>query len=231
MQIGNYLIQEVTPYDRLDDFAHSIQATIRRGGTSYMHVTTQDGAKRIGTYWGSIFVDEEWKSDPPSPCGYSFKNDYGEVYARYDTLTQVAEVVETIKAAISRGDDEFSFPAVAGLTSTRQNTLTKQDIRRAYTEAIIDLLAKGYFIFPDTMSGTQGEIAKVDLSNGSEVIRVFLDHSYDDDTFASQIVLIVGKAPDRTYEHIGVIWSNKVEVLTKRIFQKVDKRHEEYIEL
>lgn len=109
--------------------------------------------------------------------------------------------------------------------------MTKQDIRIAFTETISDLLAKGYFIFPDTMGGTQGEIAKIDLINGTEVVRVFLDTTHNPDTFATQIKLIVGKAPERAYELYDTIWSNKLEVLSQRIFQETGKRHDEYTEL
>ena len=80
--------------------------------------------------------------------------------------------------------------------------MKKQDIRNAYTKAVTDLLAAGYTIFPDTMGGSQGEIAHIDLTDGSEILRVLLardrrwDHAengYCGDT----IVLTVGKAaPD-----------------------------------
>ena len=52
--------------------------------------------------------------------------------------------------------------------------MKKNDIRTAYTQKVAELLAQGYTIFPDTMSGHQGEIAKVDLTNGSEILRVLL---------------------------------------------------------
>ena len=44
--------------------------------------------------------------------------------------------------------------------------MKKQAIREAFTQKVSELLAQGYTLFPDTMSGHQGEIAKVDLSNG-----------------------------------------------------------------
>ena len=98
--------------------------------------------------------------------------------------------------------------------------MKKQDIRNAYTKAVADLLAAGYTIFPDTMGGSQGEIAHIDLTNGSEILRVLLardrrwDHAengYCGDT----IVLTVGKAaPDtRVFDNWdGTVWNNRLEV-------------------
>ena len=53
--------------------------------------------------------------------------------------------------------------------------MKKQDIRNAYTQKVTELLNQGYTIFPDTMNGSQGEIAHIDLTNGSEIIRVLLE--------------------------------------------------------
>ncbi len=52
--------------------------------------------------------------------------------------------------------------------------MKKQDIRNIYTQTVTELLNQGDTIFPDTMSGHQGEIAHIDLSNGSEILRVLL---------------------------------------------------------
>jgi uncharacterized protein YeeX (DUF496 family) len=46
------------------------------------------------------------------------------------------------------------------------------EINRRYTEAVAEWLAKGYTINTATMSGTQGEFAKIDLTDGKEIIRV-----------------------------------------------------------
>ena len=97
--------------------------------------------------------------------------------------------------------------------------MKKQDIRNAYTQKVTELLNQGYTIFPDTMSGHQGEIAHIDLSNGSEIIRVLLtrehrwersEGGYSGDT----ICLTVGKAaPDtRVFDNWdGLVWNNRLE--------------------
>lgn len=42
--------------------------------------------------------------------------------------------------------------------------MKKQDIRNIYTQKVTELLNQGYTIFPDTMGGSQGEIAHIDLT-------------------------------------------------------------------
>ena len=53
--------------------------------------------------------------------------------------------------------------------------MTKNDIRSIYTQKVAELLALGYQIHPETMSGSQGEIAHIDLTNGSEILRVLIE--------------------------------------------------------
>ena len=99
--------------------------------------------------------------------------------------------------------------------------MKKQAIREAFTQKVSELLAQGYTLFPDTMSGHQGEIAKVDLSNGSEILRVLLtcDRRYDRDEdgyWGDTVVLTVGKASADTRIYPGwsdgTIWNNRLEV-------------------
>ena len=97
--------------------------------------------------------------------------------------------------------------------------MKKQEIRKIYTQKAAELLAAGYTIFPDTMRGHQGEIAHIDFSNGSEILRLLLakDHRYSRDEskyIGDTIILTLGKAPDdtRVYENWdGDIWNQRLE--------------------
>ncbi len=100
--------------------------------------------------------------------------------------------------------------------------MKKQDIRTAYTQKVAELLAQGYTIFPDTMGGHQGEIAKVDLTNGPEILRVLLEreycrHSHGEDTYWGEtITLTVGRAGEDTWlgaNFDGTIWNQRLETL------------------
>ena len=98
--------------------------------------------------------------------------------------------------------------------------MKKQDIRNLYTQKVTELLNQGYTIFPDTMNGSQGEIAHIDLSNGSEILRVLLYRDRHWDRFADgytgeTIKLTVGKAAPDTWiddRWDGTIWNNRLEV-------------------
>lgn len=98
--------------------------------------------------------------------------------------------------------------------------MKKNDIRTAYTQKVAELLAQGYTIFPDTVSGHQGEIAKVDLTNGSEILRVLLERDYcrhthgEDSYWGHTLVLTVGRAAADTWlgcNFDGTIWNQRLE--------------------
>lgn len=48
------------------------------------------------------------------------------------------------------------------------------DIEKIYTAKVSEYIAAGYTISTATMSGHQGEIAKIDLAKGAEIIRILL---------------------------------------------------------
>ena len=107
--------------------------------------------------------------------------------------------------------------------------MKKQDIRNMYTQKVTELLNEGYTIFPDTMNGSQGEIAHIDLTNGSEILRVLLhrDRRYDRDEggyWGDTVVLTVGKAGEDT--RVGsnwddTIWNNRLEVRSRIEFADI----------
>ncbi len=103
--------------------------------------------------------------------------------------------------------------------SPERNTMKKQDIRNIYTQKVAELLNQGYTIFPDTMSGSQGEIAHIDLTNGFEILRVLLERELfwndSDEGFHGDVVtLTIGKAAVDTWvgdRWDGLLWNNRLE--------------------
>ena len=104
------------------------------------------------------------------------------------------------------------------------NTMKKQDIRSEYTKKVAELLGKGYTIYPDTMNGSQGEIAHIDLTNGNEIIRVLLERGLSwsrigDGYTDNMITLTVGRADASTRVEDGwrgTIWNNRLEPIYQR---------------
>lgn len=107
--------------------------------------------------------------------------------------------------------------------------MNKQDIRNYYTQKVTELLAQGYSIYPDTMRGSQGEIAHIDLSNGSEIIRVLLERnrSYEDAYWGDVLTITVGTAEaDFWAGHWdGTIWNNKLNVRSQIHFGEITPDH------
>ena len=98
--------------------------------------------------------------------------------------------------------------------------MNQNDINRAFTEKVAELLGRGYQIHPGTMGGSQGEIAHVDLYRGDEIIRVLLDHSAGRGEKPDGIRLIVGRNTDRIrmncFDTLGnTIWNNRLEILSE----------------
>ena len=95
--------------------------------------------------------------------------------------------------------------------------MTRDDINRIFTEKVSELLAQGYQIHTSTMPGSQGEIAHVDLSNGSEILRVLLDRDHDwRAAYGDLFRIAVGRNTDRL--HGGwddTIWNGRLEILSE----------------
>lgn len=70
------------------------------------------------------------------------------------------------------------------------------DINKRYTEIVAEYIGKGYTINSASMSGSQGETSKVDLTNGSEIIRVMVDTFSDWEAGIEGVEIVVGRALD-----------------------------------
>lgn len=105
------------------------------------------------------------------------------------------------------------------------------EINAIFTQKVAEYIANGYTINANTMGGSQGEICKIDLRKGTEVIRVLLDTEHHD--FREAVVLIVGRNNDeRIANDLGrngwdTLWNERLEVIEKRTFWQMQKRYRE----
>lgn len=111
--------------------------------------------------------------------------------------------------------------------------MIRKDIEKIYTDIINDYINKGYRINTNTMNGSQGEIAKVDLTNGKEVIRIFLDSNYkwDDELHYSfdSIVLTIGRCTDKLYNsRMDIIWNQNLDIISQTIYYEIGSDHKYY---
>lgn len=114
------------------------------------------------------------------------------------------------------------------------------DINAIYSKKVADLLADGYMINSNTMGGSQGDIAAIDLRKNDDVIRVRLHRemssSYEGEHFwGDNITLTVGRCTDpdviraKEYHSYATVWNNRLEVIEERVFWEMG-RSQWYIE-
>lgn len=101
------------------------------------------------------------------------------------------------------------------------------DINQKFTAKVAEYIAKGYTINTATMSGSQGEVAHVDLTDGNQVVRVLLDSFTEYDSFnsLSGLEIVVGAPADKvvpydTARH-NTIWNNRLEVIESERFYEI----------
>ena len=108
----------------------------------------------------------------------------------------------------------------------------RKDIENIYTNTIMKYINEGYRINCNTMSGSQGEIAKVDLTNDKEIIRIYLfsNMHYEERYLTESISLIVGRNTDRItgQMHYDIIWNNHLEIISEQHFYKIGKNNNYY---
>ena len=98
------------------------------------------------------------------------------------------------------------------------------DINQKFTAKVAEYIAKGYTINTATMSGSQGEVAHVDLTDGKQVVRVLLDSFTEYDSFnsLSGLEIVVGTPADKVVPYdtarYNTIWNNRLEVIESERF-------------
>ena len=99
--------------------------------------------------------------------------------------------------------------------------MTMNDILKIYTQKVAELLAQGYQIHPETMSGSQGEMAHIDLTNGFEILRVLIETSLSFDGYGDILTIRVGRCMDEIRGSWHTIWNNRLETLSEIKLAKI----------
>lgn len=108
------------------------------------------------------------------------------------------------------------------------------EINKRYTDIVTGYLAKGYMVNTSTMSGSQGERAHIDLTDGTEVIRIVLQsfHRWED-VPVEGFEIIVGRAAaedkvvPNSHEDYAIIWNKHLEVISTESFYSIG-RHDNW---
>lgn len=111
--------------------------------------------------------------------------------------------------------------------------MLREEIEKIYSDIIADYFNKGYYINMNTMSGSQlNEIAKIDLTNGKEVLRVMLcgsntDRDNEYNYYLDYISIVIGRNTDKLYNNHGdIIWNNHLEILSEQKFYEIGDRND-----
>lgn len=111
------------------------------------------------------------------------------------------------------------------------------EINRLFTNTVSKWIAKGYIINTTSMSGSQGEIAKIDLTNGEEVIRILLERFNKSERIEnfhysySGIKIAVGRATDNITPNStsvwDTVWNSNLEILSSEYYYQIgdENRH------
>ena len=107
-----------------------------------------------------------------------------------------------------------------------------KDINARYTAIVAEYLANGYIINTRSMTGNQGDYAHIDLTDGTEVIRVMLVAFHDRDMASLETMLslcgleiIVGRAsskviPNNENDYCD-LWNCELSIISKECFYEV----------
>ena len=99
--------------------------------------------------------------------------------------------------------------------------MKKTTVERMYTAKVAELLNQGWHIHTSTMPGHQGEVAHVDLTDGSEIRRALLCREMTwgrsgADFYGHKIIITVGKNTDRIWPGWdSTLWNNHIEVCSQ----------------
>lgn len=99
----------------------------------------------------------------------------------------------------------------------------RHEIDSLFTKKVVEYITNGYVINSNTMSGSQGEIGKIDLYNGNTYIRIMLDTTYSCKD-GDKINLIVGRITEKV-PSVGycTVWNQNLEILEEQSFVKLSE--------
>lgn len=102
------------------------------------------------------------------------------------------------------------------------------DINRRFTEIVADYIKHGYSINTATMSGSHGEVAHIDLTDGKSVIRIVLQKFYrKGDFYNDGYEIVVGEAEDSVRADqspsftVGTVWNNRLTICRCEEFYEI----------
>lgn len=93
--------------------------------------------------------------------------------------------------------------------------MRKSDVCNLATIAVKDYINKGYILSP-TMAGSQGEVLKVDLTLGNEIVRIMITNEHS--IYYHKLLVLTIK---RYSNNCSTLWNNDGETICCHRYMKV----------
>jgi len=117
--------------------------------------------------------------------------------------------------------------------------MKQTEIEAIMTAKVAEYITKGYTFSTTTMSGHQGEIAKIDLRKGDEVIRAMLatETEWTDNGTREVVIFTIGRSTENViddahpFNTMGkTFWNNKMDIIEQRRFYWIDRNADYFTE-
>lgn len=105
------------------------------------------------------------------------------------------------------------------------------EINKRYTEIVSEYLVKGYTINTASMAGSQGEIAKIDFTDGKDIIRIEIRDFHNWENYTDGVEIVIGRCTDNVRPHTEkemTVWSSRLEIIYTERFYSIDGRSGKY---
>ena len=105
--------------------------------------------------------------------------------------------------------------------------MTFKDINARFTEIVAEYISRGWRMNAGTMSGSQGEIAHIDLTDGASIIRVVVESFTDYENQTEGVEIKVGRSTDKVkadgQRDLATIWNNRLEIICAEKFYQIGR--------
>lgn len=113
---------------------------------------------------------------------------------------------------------------------------TKSEVYMEYTKKVNEYLQNGYYVYCATMKGTQGDVSKIDLTNGIEIIRIRLNNGITGlykFNCSDGVFIKVEKYTQDMFNHnmfdIDILWNDKGTELFYKEYYKLENKYKSNI--
>lgn len=113
---------------------------------------------------------------------------------------------------------------------------TKSEVYMEYTKKVNEYLQNGYYVYCATMKGTQGDVSKIDLTNGIEIIRIRLNNGITGlykFNCSGGVFIKVEKYTQDMFNHnmfdVDILWNDKGTELFYKEYYKLENKYKSNI--